>query len=725
MRPFLNLAGLTSILAAAPLAAQDASRITLEKLFHPQQKVAYLATPVSRFSWLPDGALLESHQGQLSRIDPATWKSEPLLAASALKEALVKAGAEENAAKAAADLGPGIWSESMEACLLTVGGDFFWVKVHGLDVKRLTRDGAGKDAPSFSPDGAKVAFLRGNDLHVIEIASAKETRLTQGGDETHLNGRLDWVYDEELYSRGSAKAFWWSPDSAHLAYLSFDVSKEPTYLLLDDRSQPQKPIPLRYPKAGDPNAEVKLGVVDLSGATTWMEDPHAGQDCLTVQVGWTPDGKLLAAYQDRIQTWLELRHFEGAASRVLLREESRAWQDRLPLPRFLKDGGFLWQSDRTGFRHLYRYDAHGKLLRAITEGRWDVRELHGVNEKTGRIVFSGTERSAIGQDAYAVALDGKAPNAKLTRLTEKPGTHSVAFNPSLTAFLDRWSDATTPGQQILCDGTGKAMRSLDDAATEAFKALKLGTVKFQTVPTRDGFPMESMLILPPDFSPERRYPVFQEIYGGPRAPTVRNAFGRYNLWWHFLAQQGYVVWVCDNRSASNKGPASAYAAYKRLGQTELEDQLDGLAWLKQQGWADPNRVAIDGWSYGGFMSAYALTHSQAWKVGIVGAPVTDYRLYDSIYTERYMGLPKDNPAGYDGTSLMKTAKNLEGRMLLFHGTLDDNVHPQNSIQFIDALMKAGKDFEQVFLPGSGHGPRTPEQIWFRYRKTFDFLKKNL
>jgi dipeptidyl-peptidase-4 len=234
-----------------------------------------------------------------------------------------------------------------------------------------------------------------------------------------------------------------------------------------------------------------------------------------------------------------------------------------------------------------------------------------------------------------------------------------------------------------------------------------------------------MLILPPDFSPERRYPVFQEIYGGPRAPTVRNAFGRYNLWWHFLAQQGYVVWVCDNRSASNKGPASAYAAYKRLGQTELEDQLDGLAWLKQQGWADPNRVAIDGWSYGGFMSAYALTHSQAWKVGIVGAPVTDYRLYDSIYTERYMGLPKDNPAGYDGTSLMKTAKNLEGRMLLFHGTLDDNVHPQNSIQFIDALMKAGKDFEQVFLPGSGHGPRTPEQIWFRYRKTFDFLKKNL
>jgi len=206
---------------------------------------------------------------------------------------------------------------------------------------------------------------------------------------------------------------------------------------------------------------------------------------------------------------------------------------------------------------------------------------------------------------------------------------------------------------------------------------------------------------------------------------VRDTFGRDLLWHHFLAQQGFVVWICDNRSASNHGTAGAHHAYRRLGQTELEDLLDGLAWLKAQGWADMDRIAIDGWSYGGFMSAYAMTHSRAWKAAIIGAPVTDFRLYDSIYTERFMGLPQDNPEGYAATRIMDKVKDVEGALLLFHGTLDDNVHPQNTIQLVDALQKAGKDFELVLLPGAGHGPRTPEQIWFRYWKTWQFLKKNL
>ena len=723
LAPFLPC--LVTALVGYPLTAQDAGQLSLEHLFHPKQRLEYLSTPAFRLSWLPDGHLLENRKGQLARIDPETWKTEPFVAATALRAALEKAGASEADAKAAADQGQFQWTEGMDTFLVRVGKDLFHVNLKGLVTRRLTRDGALREVPTFSPDGSRLAYLRGNDLYALEIATAQETRLTEGGSETKLNGRLDWVYDEEIYGRGSKRAFWWSPDSRHLAFLSSDVSQEPMYLLLDDRAQPQKQLPLRYPKAGDPNAQVKLGVVDLAGATTWMSTPYPDQEHLVVQVGWDPQGHLLASYQDRIQTWLELRRFEGTASQVLIRETSPAWQDRLPLPHFLKDGSFLWQSDRTGFRHLYHFDAAAKPLGAVTEGLWDLREVLGVDEKTGRVFFSGTERSALGLDAYSVSLAGKVPNAKLTRLTQKPGTHGVQFNGTFTAFLDRWSDAETPSQQLLFDAKGNRLRIIDDASTAAFKALKLGPVKFQQVKTRDGFPMESMLVLPPNFDPAKKYPVFQDIYGGPHTPMVRNAFGRYNLWYQFLAQQGYAVWVCDNRSASNKGPASAYTAYKRLGQTELEDQLDGLAWLKAQGWADMNRVAIDGWSYGGFMSAYALTHSQAWKVGIVGAPVTDYRLYDSIYTERYMGLPKDNPAGYDGTSLMKTAKNLEGHMLLFHGTLDDNVHPQNMIQFIDALQQAGKDHELVLLPGSGHGPRTPEQVWFRYWKTWEFLKKNL
>jgi dipeptidyl-peptidase-4 len=409
----------------------------------------------------------------------------------------------------------------------------------------------------------------------------------------------------------------------------------------------------------------------------------------------------------------------------MLRETSKAWQERLPLPRFLKDGSYLWQSDRTGFRHLYHVSADGQTVRPLTAGAWDVRDLLAVDEKAGRVYFSGTERSLIGQDAYAVDLKGKAPNKGLKRLTDRPGTHAVTFSPTAQAFIDRWSDARTPTQTTLLDASGKAIRTLDATVSDAFKALKLGKVTFQKVKARDGAELESMLILPPDFDPAKTYPVFQEVYGGPHAPTVRDAFGRYNLWWHFLAQEGFAVWVCDNRSASNKGPASAYPAYKRLGQTELADLEDGLAWLKAQGWADMSRVALDGWSYGGFMTAYALTHSTSWKAGVVGAPVTDYRLYDSIYTERYMGLPKDNPEGYAATRVMDKAKDLQGRMLIFHGTSDDNVHPQNTIQLVDALQKAGKDFELVLLPGAGHGPRTPEQVWFRYWKTWRFLKANL
>ena len=528
-------------LVASPLLAQG---LSLESLFHPQLKVNYLAEPASQLSWLPDGQLLENRQGELSRRDPRTWKAEPFLSSCALKEALLKAGITEAAAQTASTKGPTLWTKAMDAFLVNLQGDFFYVKLDGLTLRRLSSDGAPKDAPTFSPDGTRLAYLRGNDLYAVELATARETRLTQGGSETRLNGRLDWVYDEEIYGRGGHKAFWWSPDSRRLAYLSLDVSREPVHMLLDDRADPQKQLPHRYPQPGDPNAELKLGVVDLQGHTTWMEEPQVGQEKLIVQVGWDPQGRLLASYQDRIQTWLELRRFQGTSSRLLLREQSPAWQDRLPLPCFLKDGSFLWLSDRTGFRHLYHCDAEGRVLGALTAGAWDVRTLHGVDEVRGQVFFSGTERSPIGLDAYSVALSGQGPNTQLKRLTQEAGTHGVQFNPRHTAFLDRWSDANTPARLSLCETSAKP-RLIEDAATEALKALKLGTVKFQQVKNREGFPMESMLILPPDFDPAKKYPVFQEIYGGPHAPTVRNAWGRTQLWWHFLAQQGYVVWVCE------------------------------------------------------------------------------------------------------------------------------------------------------------------------------------
>ena len=717
---------LACLILAACLLGQGSERLSLESLAHPTLKQTYVGTPATRLEWLPDGALMQTRREgdkvTLLRVDPITWEAKPLLEADRLLAALLTAGAPETAARAALGRASFIWSADQGALLLFVADDLFFVNVRAAAAKRL---GGGKpEEPTFSPDGRQVAYLRGHDLYRVEVATGQETRLTSGGSETVFNGRLDWVYQEEVYGRGSFKAFWWAPDSKRLAYLSLDETKVPVFTLMDDRFQPQKALKTRYPKPGDPNPVARLGIVDLAGHTTWMADPHAGRETLITRVTWDQQGRLTATITDRIQSWIEFRRFEDRASTLLAKEQGGAWVDpehHGDAPLFLKDGGFLWESNRSGHHHVDRYDAKGILMHAITAGEWDVRKLRGLDETRGLLYFDATERSPICVDTYRIGLDGKG----LTRLTERPGTHSVRFNATYTAFLDTWSDIHTPPQQSLHDGSGKLLRLIDANPSEAWHALAQGKVTFQKVPTRDGFPMETMLILPVGFDPARKYPVFQEIYGGPGTPEVRDSWSRSMPWFQFLAQNGIVTWICDNRSASGKGIASAFGIHRNLGAQELQDQLDGLAWLKAQGWADMGRVCIDGWSYGGFMVTYALTHSRAWKLGIAGAPVVDWSLYDSIYTERYMGLPSDNKAGYESSSVLKAAANLSGKLLLLHGTLDDNVHPQNSVMLIDALQKAGHPFQFVLLPGAAHGPRTPEQIWAVYQARWEFLSKNL
>ena len=717
-------AALVCLALACCLPAQETDRISLEALAHPTLKKTYAGQPATRLDWLPDGALLETRQEgghtRLLRIDPATWAARPFLDAARLPAVLVAAGAPEAAAGVALDRGHFTWNEAHSAFLLTAAETLFLVDAKTASAKRLAT--GPLDEPTFSPDGAQVAYLRGNDLYCVEVATARETRLTTGGGETVFNGRLDWVYQEEVYGRASgSRAFWWSPDSKRIAFLSLDETKVPVFTLLDDRFQPQKTLKARYPKAGDPNPVAKVGVVDLEGHIDWREDPHAGRETLLVQVGWDPAGALLTAHQDRVQSWLELRRHQGGSSRVLIREESRAWQERLPLPHFLPDGGFLWESGRSGHHHVYRYDREARLLGAVTAGDWDVKQVHGVDARGETLFFDATERSPIGQDAYRIGLDGQGR----TRLTDRPGTHRVRFNAAFTAFLDTWSDIQTPPQQRLHDASSHLTRLVDPNPADAWAGLRRGRVSFQQVKTRDGFPMETMLVLPVDFDPAKKYPVLQYTYSGPATPSVRDAWNRDMPWYQFLAQRGIATWICDNRSASAKGLASAHGVHRNLGAQELQDLLDGLGWLKAQGWADMDRIGLDGWSYGGFMTTYALTHSRAWKLGIAGAPVTDWSLYDSIYTERYMGLPADNQAGYASSSVLRAAADLSGRLLLLHGTLDDNVHPQNSIMLIDALQKAGHPIQIVLLPGSQHGPRAPQHVWARYQAMWEFLSRYL
>ncbi len=733
--PHLWLAVLFAFSTAARLLAQapdaDTGRLSLESLYHPTLRKPLVGGANTQLAWLSDGVLQlmrsNAQKGgvELLKVDPQSWETTPLLDESAVLGALQKAGVAEGAAKQALLGGGLVWNQQRSAFVVAVGGDLYYVDIAQADGRRLTRTEGDEDEVLFSPDGARVAFLRGNDLYVSAAVDGVETRLTTDGSGAVFNGRLDWVYQEELYGRGNWRGFWWSPDSQKIAYLQLDESKVPTFTVVDHRPVHQRLLTANYPKVGDPNPTAKLGVVGVSGgATQWMADPYSGQEILISNVGWAPDGRVLAQWQNRAQTWADLLVFDADGKpKSLLRETTKAWVERAgAMPVWLADGSFLFESDRDGFRHVYRHAADGSILNAVTAGKWDVVEVHGVDAKTSEIYFSAKERSPITTDVYKCGLDGKG----LQRLTEEAGQHmNVRFSPDFSYFLGLWTDVDHPIQQHLRSGAGKLLRTIDANPSPGFKALKKGALTFQTVPASDGFPMESMLIKPPDFDPAKKYPVMTFLYGGPNAPMVKNAFTRNSLFYYLLAQDGYVVWQLDNRSASGKGWGSAWPIHKNLGELELKDQLDGLAWLKQQPWVDGSRIGIHGWSYGGYMTLVAMTRSDVFKCGISGAPVTDWRLYDTIYTERYMGLITENREGYEKSSVVSSAKNLSGKLLLIHGTLDDNVHPQNTLWFLDALHAAGKNCEVMLLPGSDHSPRALDDQWGVYSAMYDFIKRNL
>ncbi len=701
--------------------------LTLEQIYHPQHKIKFDTAPLTRLSWDQNNRLVETvikdGQVQLFTVDVNSGDKTVIPTDGNLLAMLKAAGIDDaSAAKLADELGAQI-SVEKSVYVFSHNNDLWVLDAKAAKVVQLTSSpDLVEDEAELSPDANHVAYLQGNDLYLSTIANKQQQRLTTGGSETVFNGRLDWVYQEELYGRGEFRAFWWAPDSKRLAFLSLDETNVPVYTLSGDHEQPLATARARYPKAGDPNPIAKLGVVDVSGNVQWTPDPYAGQETLIVQVGWSPDGRLLASWQDRVQTWLDLRLYDNKwASTVVVRETSPAWVERLPLPQFLQDGGFLWESDRSGYHHVYRYNAHYKLVNAVTQGKWDVRTVLGFDDKQKKLYFTATERNPIGSDAYVVNFNGK----KLKRLSRESGTHRITWNKDWTQYIDSWSSYTQTPKQAVFDSNGKQLRLFDDAGvSEPYKKLKLATIKRQQVKNRDGFAMEAVMYLPPDFDASKKYPVFQHLYAGPMAPQVVDRWSN-ALWYHFLAQQGYVVWILDNRSAHNNGIVNAWPIHKKLGQLELRDQLDGIEWLRQQGWADMDRIALEGWSYGGYMTSYAMTHSTAWKVGFVGAPVTDYRLYDTIYTERYMGLPQTNAAGYDAGSVLKAANNLHGKILIMHGTMDDNVHPQNSILLIKELIKHQKEYALQLYPGADHGPRGDAMNWSRYKAMWDFLKTHL
>jgi dipeptidyl-peptidase-4 len=703
------LAILFCVLCAVATSAQQRS-LTLDDIYSPAANVNFSGTPAPAYTWIDgDHYAWPRPQSDSQRVDwtavnAATGAESPLFDASRAEASLAAIpGVSLSEAANAVRSRRVVFNQKSTAALLTIQNELYVLTFGDARVRKITSSGGGKEEATLSPDGSAAAFVRDNNLFLVDVAADRETAVTHDGSPKILNGRMDWVYEEEIYGRGTTRAYWWSPDSSRVAFLRIDDTPVSTYITLDDISYEPKVETWSYPRAGDANPNATLGVARIAGGPVeWVDlSRYSAEDMLIVRVGWTPAGQLLYEIENRTQSWLDL----NVGGRTLFRETSRFWinSEDQTTPTWLRDGSFVWLSAQSGFAHAYHYRADGSLIRPLTSGRWEVRDVHGVDERNGWLYFSGTERSPIGEDIYRVKLDGGGPQ----RLSRRSGTHDAQFSQDFSYFFDRWSAVMTPTQVRLHRANGDDVRVVHANVVSAFAQYKLSIPEFVQVKTRDGFTMEAMMIKPPDFDPRRKYPVYQFTYAGPHSQSVKNAWTLQTMYHQLLAQKGIVVWICDNRSASGKGLEATSAVYRRFGESELSDIEDGVSWLKRQPFIDPARIGIHGWSFGGFMTAYALTHSTSFAMGIAGGTVSDWRDYDTVYTERFLGRPQDNPDGYRNSSPRFSAANLHGELLLIHGAIDDNVHVQNTMQLAYELQRANKPFRLMLYPKSRHGVTDP------------------
>jgi dipeptidyl-peptidase-4 len=580
---------------------------------------------------------------------------------------------------------------------------------------------------TFSPDGQWLAWVRHDTLHVVRSAGGTPFAPAGAPAAGRMYGRLDWVYQEEIYGRGHFRGYWWSPDSKRLAMIRLDTSAVADTVLEDAGTT----LRYRYPRAGTPNPVAALGIIDLRtpAGVRWIEtDPDASGDVLLVNVAWSPDGRQLSfQVQDREQTWLELKLVDPAdlETRTALRETSSAWVQVLGPPRWLDDGSFLWLSERTGRSHIYQYNADAGDVHTVTAGDWDVRKLHHMDtDAEGQVwvYFSSTERSSVSLHACRTRIDGSGRE----RLTAEEGTHDCVFSPDGRHFIDRHCSSDTPPEVRISGADGTVIQIVEPRSGLDLDRFARGATEFFQITARDGFVLEAMMTKPADFDPNRKYPVLCYVYGGPMTPVVRNRWGGATALWHqMIASRGAIVWSVDNRSSSAKGVASSWPVYRRFGEVELEDLTDSVEWLKGQRYIDADRFALWGWSFGGYLTSYAMTHSRLFRAGIAGAPVTDWALYDTIYTERYMQTPGRNPEGYRRSSVLEAAGDLHGKLLIVHGTMDDNVHLEHSMRLVRELQRAGRDFELMVYPGAKHRVEDPAQIYDLRRRMTAFVLENL
>ncbi|GAB3642397.1 DPP IV N-terminal domain-containing protein [Spirosoma arcticum] len=611
--------------------------------------------------------------------------------------------------------------------------DYYVYSVADKGLKLVAKDA---QTAELAPDGSKIGYERGGNLFTFDFGTQRETQLTDDAKPAFYNGRFGWAYEEEF---GLAQAWEWSPDSKFIAFWQSDERQVPIYKLTDYKGFDEKYDSLPYPRVGDQNPTVRIGVIELANRRKeWMKvdlGRDGGPDGYIPRIYWTSQaGQLALVHLNRKQNHLRLFMADGRTgnTKQIMEEKSSTWVDvfdffaginhLLYFPAGTNE--FYWVSDRDGFAHLYRYDYSGKLLNPVTTGKWEVTFVHHIDPKAKKVYFTSTEASPLERHLFVADLDGKNKR----RLTTVAGRHTVNLSPNGQYFIDRYSNVQTPTQVELRDTQGKLIKALETNATVTNYVTSHAYAPKELISftTSDGQKIDISIIKPLGFVPTQKYPVVLDIYGGPGAQSV------YNEWtttgWHqWLAQSGYVVVSVNNRGSGGYGRDFEKVVYEKLGKFESLDFAETAKYLATQPWADASHMAIRGHSYGGYMSSYTmLTHPGVFKVSLVGAPVTDWRLYDSIYTERYMGLLPENDAKYTVSAVSPYAKNLAGKMFIAHSTMDENVHVRNTFQLMNALEDAGKDADLRIYPPGAHGVSYNSASYqLLYQQYTAYLERNL
>ncbi|MEN1944783.1 S9 family peptidase [Luteimonas sp. MJ293] len=626
------------------------------------------------------------------------------------------------------------WAPDASRLLFPLGGELYLYDLAGegtAAVRQLTDGGGFATDPKLSPKGGFVSFIRERNLWVIDLADGREAQLTDDGSDVIGNGVPEFVADEEM---GRHTGYWWAPDDSAIAFARIDespVSIHRRHEVYPDRTEV---IEQRYPFAGDPNVLVQLGVIaPRQGAEPQWIDLGEETDIYLPRVDWRDAARLTFQRQSRDQQTLELIEVTLAtgAQRTLMTETADTWVPLHDSLRFLKDGRILWSSERSGFQHLYVAEEDGSGLRALTSGDWAVSSLLALDEEAGLAYFAGNPDAPLEMHINAVPLAG----GEIVRLSQEPGTHAASFARNASVYVDSWSSVESLPQVDLRRNDGSLIaRLLENDPTDpqhpyaAFIDAHL-PVEFDTMTAADGrSTLHYSLIKPAGFDPARTYPVVVHVYGGPVGRTVTNAWATRGdaLFNQYLAQRGYVVFSIDNRGTPGRGAEFVGALYRNQGTVEVEDQVHGVEWLREQPWVDPARIGVHGWSNGGYMTLMLLAKApEHYACGISGAPVADWAIYDTHYTERYMHLPQDNAAGYREASVFTHADNIRSdSLLLIHGMADDNVLFSNATQLMSQLQQAGTAFELMTYPGAKHGLRGKDAL-HRYRLSESFFNRCL